>query len=693
MVKKVNVLVKSFCLRLTQALKYVIINEMNKGGKRFMKKAIGVDFFSQVKMLSWLEKYKDTIYFVGTQADIEHNDYHKNIYQLKNGEVRQLTASNDVGSYTCHKKGLRFRKIDAKDPWNPKTGIYELPYDGGEAQIIFELPYALTDILWVDETSFFFTAKLDLKMQRLLAMGLSQKEASEKMTKDLKQCREFVEVPFWSNGGGDISETRTTLFFYHEGVVERLSEDQENISLKCLSLNKKVLYYTKRKITNGLSETFNSLHSYDLEQKTHQVHVLFDHEVSYGNVDMIDEKTALLSVGLREKYGNNENDQYFKWNLEKDSVVKIYNGDPYSGGNSVGSDVKMGNRWSHPIFTEDGFYMLSTVQDHAPILKIGYDGSVTAVTKEMEMIQEMIKDDQGFIVIAMAENHANEIYHLDLDGKRTALTQLNSHLEEEYQYLCPQTLSFINENGIEIKGWVILPPNYQENEKCPAILDIHGGPKTVYGPHLFHEMQWLAAKGYAVMFTNPTGSDGRGNLFSDIRGKYGTVDYRDLMRFVDVVLEKYPGIDDQRLGVTGGSYGGFMTNWIIGHTSRFKAAVSQRSIASWLIFENTSDIGYTFGVDQTGSDQWHDWNKLWQQSPIQFANKVTTPTLFIHSDEDTRCWMAEGISMFYALKRHGVDSKLCLFKGENHELSRSGKPQNRVRRLEELLHWMDRYLK
>lgn len=658
-----------------------------------MKKTIGVDFFSQVKMLSCVEKYEDALYFIISQANIDKNLYERNIYRWQNGHVRQMTNTNNVSRYSSHPSGLRYLKhIEEKSPWFSSTAIMELPYDGGEAIEKWRLPYAVQEIKWVDDSHFFFTASENLKIKRLLASGLSQEEVSDKMTKDSAECREFVEVPFWFNGGGDISEIRSVLYYYHEGQIDCLSSDQENIQMDQWIPSLQRLFYTSQRIENGLAKRYNQLYSYTLQDGHPHPHHLFEQEVYYDGVYEIDAQRLLLLAGLHEQYGDGENPRCFIWYLEDNHLEQIYDGDRYSLGNSVGSDVKMGNRSSDPIFTSDGFYVIATDEDHAPIIKIGYDKTVTPVTTGLEMVQEMIPTDDGMIVIAMTEQHVNELYHVNSSGQFQPLTNLNADLEEQYTYYHPETIYFTNENGVRIKGWVILPDHFDEHQKCPAILDIHGGPKTVYGPHFFHEMQWFAANGYAVLFTNPTGSDGRGNLFSDIRGKYGTVDYRDLMTFVDHALAAYPCIDPDRLGVTGGSYGGFMTNWIIGHTNRFKAAASQRSIASWLIFENTSDIGYTFGVDQMQSDQWHDFNLLWNQSPIQFAPQVQTPTLFIHSDEDTRCWMAEGISMFYALKRHGVPAKLCLFKGENHELSRSGKPQNRIRRLEEILNWMNLYL-
>ena len=203
----------------------------------------------------------------------------------------------------------------------------------------------------------------------------------------------------------------------------------------------------------------------------------------------------------------------------------------------------------------------------------------------------------------------------------------------------------------------------------------------------------LASNDYIVIYTNPHGSSGNGVEFSDIRGKYGDIDYDDLMRFVDLAIEKYPQIDSGNLGVYGGSYGGFMTNWIIGHNDRFKAACSQRSISNWTSFYGVSDIGYYFGYDQITATPWNSLDKMWDQSPIKYADKVKTPTLYIHSDEDYRCPLEQGLQMYTKLKLNGVDTKMFVFHGENHELSRSGKPHSRIKRLKEIKKWFDGHLK
>jgi dipeptidyl aminopeptidase/acylaminoacyl peptidase len=258
----------------------------------------------------------------------------------------------------------------------------------------------------------------------------------------------------------------------------------------------------------------------------------------------------------------------------------------------------------------------------------------------------------------------------------------------------PQRLS-IQKGETTITGWVLLPEEVSSKSSIPAILDIHGGPKTVYGEVYYHEMQLWASKGFAVMFCNPRGSDGFGNAFADIRGKYGTIDTEDILDFTDAVLKQFPMIDRQRVGVTGGSYGGFMTNWIIGHTDRFACAATQRSISNWTSFHGVSDIGYFFTPDQAGANLMKptDYEKLWWHSPLKYASNFKTPTLVIHSKADYRCPVDQGYQMITALKEQGIDSKLVLFHNENHDLSRSGKPKARNKRLTEITAWMVRYLK
>lgn len=363
----------------------------------------------------------------------------------------------------------------------------------------------------------------------------------------------------------------------------------------------------------------------------------------------------------------------------------------YSLWNTVGADVRYGS--STTMKVEGKYlYFITTEYDSSYINRIDKTGKIEKLTVEKGSVDGFDVFDENIVFIGLRGLKLQELYRLD-NYKEEQLTYFNQWVIEERKLSNPEKITFKTDSGIIIEGWVLKPVDFDENKKYPGILDIHGGPKTVYGEVFFHEMQYWANEGYVVFFCNPRGSDGRGDEFADIRGKYGTIDYEDIMKFTDVVLESCPYIDQNRLGVTGGSYGGFMTNWIIGHTNRFKAAASQRSISNWVSKFGTTDIGYYFVPDQQTATPWHDVDKLWFHSPLKYANKVMTPTLFIHSDEDYRCWLVEAIQMFTALKYHGVESRICIFKGENHELSRSGKPKHRIRRLEEITNWFNRFLK
>lgn len=304
---------------------------------------------------------------------------------------------------------------------------------------------------------------------------------------------------------------------------------------------------------------------------------------------------------------------------------------------------------------------------------------------------------QSLFVLGLFEQELSDLYLVNNPSELQRLTYFNDTHTLGLTSIKPEVISFQSPfDQCKITGFILLPPNFVKGRRSnyPLILDIHGGPKTVYSSTYYHEMQVWANLGFIVCFTNPHGSDGRGNAFADIRGAYGQRDYEDLMCFLDKVLASYPEIDQARLGVTGGSYGGFMTNWIITHTQRFKAACSQRSISNWLSFYGTSDIGYYFATDQNNVKAFsrEEQDILWEHSPLKYINNAQTPTLFIHSEEDYRCPLEQGMQMHTALRALGVTSKLCIFPSENHDLSRNGKPQAREWRLNLITHWFLKHL-
>ncbi|MEW5795670.1 MAG: S9 family peptidase [Candidatus Zixiibacteriota bacterium] len=272
------------------------------------------------------------------------------------------------------------------------------------------------------------------------------------------------------------------------------------------------------------------------------------------------------------------------------------------------------------------------------------------------------------------------------------LTDMNPFLRSDIQPSAMREVWFKSFDGTEVQGWLVLPPGFKRSRRYPAILEIHGGPRTEYGYTFFHEMQYLAASGYVVLYTNPRGGSGRGEMWADaIAGGWGDLDYKDCMAAADW-LERQSFVDPKRLGLTGGSYGGYMTNWIIGHTHRFKAAVTQRSVVELKSFFGSSDIGYELEREFAGRP-WTNPENYEKCSPITYFRHVKTPVLILHNEQDLRCNIEQAEQMYTMLKVLGKTVEMVRFPEEPHGLSRHGRPDRRAARLEWIRRWFDAYLK
>jgi dipeptidyl aminopeptidase/acylaminoacyl peptidase len=270
------------------------------------------------------------------------------------------------------------------------------------------------------------------------------------------------------------------------------------------------------------------------------------------------------------------------------------------------------------------------------------------------------------------------------------LSAHNDSLLRSIRLIAPEEITFPSFDGTSIQGWLMRPPGCSSDRKCPLILSIHGGPHGMYGWSFNANFQVYAAQGYGVLYLNPRGSSGYGQRFSDgTINEWGGGDYRDLMAGVDEALKKNSWIDPSRLGVTGGSYGGFMTNWIITQTPRFKGAVAVASLSNLISFYSTSlyqDLIHA----EFGGFPWDNFEMLWQWSPLRYVRQAQTPTLFIHGENDNDVHITQAEEMYMALKRRGVEAVLVRYPREGHGLR---EPKHRIDALERTINWFDRYVK
>ena len=631
--------------------------------------------------------------FVVHTTNYDDNNYQSNIWLLNNKTKKysKLTSLNEEKSFLwidnstiifpASRDAKLREKVSQGEKW---TAYYSIDINGGEADKYMQIPLLVTSIKMIDKDNFVLTAQYDNYGINLNELTGEERSKAVAKLKEEKDYEVLDEIPFWSNGGGFTNQKRNRLYLYNRISNEVTPLSCEHTVVTYFSYKDgKVLYVGN--LFEGKLEQREGIFCYDIASKTTETLLPIDANFRVTFAEFL-EDTVICALNDCKEYGMNQNPRFY---IIKNGKVELLKKHDTWMANTVGSDCRYGGGKSYRV-ANGKLYFPTTVFKDSFLNTIDLAGNETVLTKADGSVDVYDVHGNEILFAGLRGIKLQEIYSLK-DGEETQITKFNENIYTDKKISIPEKCNFVND-GIEIEGWVLKPVDYDETKTYPAILDIHGGPKTVFGEVFYHEMQVWANMGYFVFFCNPRGGDGRGNAFADIRGKYGTIDYDDLMKFTDVVLEKYP-IKADRIGVTGGSYGGYMTNWIIGHTDRFRCAASQRSIANWISKFGTTDIGYYFNADQNASTPWINQEKLWWHSPMKYADKVKTPTLFIHSEEDYRCWLAEGIQMFTALKYHGVEARLCMFRGENHELSRSGKPKHRVRRLEEMTNWFEKYLK
>jgi dipeptidyl aminopeptidase/acylaminoacyl peptidase len=369
----------------------------------------------------------------------------------------------------------------------------------------------------------------------------------------------------------------------------------------------------------------------------------------------------------------------------------------------IGDTREAGDGMEAPIWSRDGKQVHFVLSDSGStfLCRVGAQGGkVERLTPPGRGISGFSADASAGRVALIATTHTRpaEIATLDLPkaGEPRLLTDHNRAYCESYQIGEPEELWVETAPGVKVQGWILKPFGFESGKKYPAVLEIHGGPHMMYGHAFFHEMQLLAARGNVVIWMNPQGSQGYGEAFTKAIWKdWGGPDYVDLMKVTDHLVS-LPYVDGTRLGVTGGSYGGFMTNWIVGHTDRFRAGVTQRSVVNLYSMYGSSDYGYDLGGEIASGKPWDDEATALhylRMSPIHYVRNMKTPLLIVHSEEDHRCPVSQAEELFTALKVLKQEVEFVRFEGESHGLSRGGRPQNRLERLNRIAGWFERHLK
>jgi dipeptidyl aminopeptidase/acylaminoacyl peptidase len=359
-----------------------------------------------------------------------------------------------------------------------------------------------------------------------------------------------------------------------------------------------------------------------------------------------------------------------------------------SGPNGPGGGPSL--RW-----TPDGKAIDALVADRGNTLVVRFDAKsakASALTGRERHVTGFahIDGDDGLVISVTDPTTPAELRVVSAAGERK-LTSFNDAWLAEVGIVTPEEF-WVESNGRAIQGWLLRPVgNTPKGSNVPLILNVHGGPYAQFSPAWFHELQMYAARGFALAYINPRGSQGYDESFmQEVVAAWGEADAPDFLAAVEHVVA-LGGIDGKRVGITGGSYGGFITNWMLGTTDRFKAGVTDRSISNMISMYGTDDIGpVSLGFDL--GTPWDNFERYWEQSPLKYVAKITAPLLIIHSENDYRCPMEQAEQLFIALKKLGRTVEFVRFPNESHGLSRNGGPKHRVERLERTLGWFEKHL-
>ncbi|WP_339251394.1 S9 family peptidase [Sporosarcina sp. FSL W8-0480] len=628
--------------------------------------------------------------FIKTHIDEEDNKYISNLYHidLSTKEVTQWTHGNHrVSSPKWSVDGKQIAFLSNRDD---KNQLYILPARGGEAKKVTSLDKGVSSFEWSPcGTKIWFDASL--KEGR----DFSFKE--EKNDKKKPEPVRVTKMKYKMDGVGLLPQDS----YKQIGCVDLETEEITQFTEGNFQYSLQAVSYDGQHLVIGVNRKENLDHEFRqplflVNVETKEETVIIEEEGYYGGARFSLDDNYIAFVGSNRAYQNASHGHLFVYDTRRGNTINITESIDAPVGDYTVADHQQSASAPSVVWTKDNdlYFQLSTMGDVR--LYFGtLEGELYPATPENEHVYGYDVNAEGdFALVAISDPvHPGEIYEMAIaTGERKALTSFNDDYLQEVKLVQPEAITFKGPKDWDVHGWLMKPSTFEEGEKYPLIVNIHGGPHAMYGNTFFHEMQLFAASGYGVLYINPRGSHGYSQEFVDaVRGDYGGGDYEDIMAAVDSALSDNEWIDADRLGVTGGSYGGFMTNWIVGHTNRFKAAVTQRSICNWISFFGVSDIGYYFSEWQIAADM-KDVETLWKHSPLKYAENVETPLLILHSERDFRCPIEQAEQLYITLKSMGKETEFVRFPDADHNLSRTGAPNLRIERLNEMTGWFAKYL-
>ncbi len=670
--------------------------------KKIAKTRIKAEDFAALKLVRSLALSPDSALLAYTLAwcDLDKKKYYANLYVLntRTGESRQWTFGEHTDCapvWSVDGTRLAFLRNE-----KGVDRIFIISREGGEAEEIFKMLGSFSEVKWAEGDR-----ALIAKFRKSDPDPDAEKAFAEGKDPEIKApaVRKITRLYYRLDGDGFLPQERWQLYRLDLESKEftALTHGKADVDSWAIAPDGKMVVY----VTNA-----------HRDPDVHPFHM----QIILLNVKTGNKKPLNVPLGEKDSLAFSPNGKYLvyighhnlqdAWGVEQlhPWLVDLTTGkernltpgfDRQPGDMTIG-DTGYGLGLPVVAWSADSrkIYYQITDEGDTYLARIGLKGGEP----------ERVWDARGQVALFNVSGKGLALLHLDFEtlgeiqfcaDHTTAHPAFEKLIRFNDDFLATRKLGKVREvhfksaDRTRLQGWLITPPDFNPNKKCPAILEVHGGPRLQYGRTFFHEMQYLAAEGYVVFFTNPRGSQGYGKEFAGCTvAAWGTHDYDDIMAAADW-LETQPFVDKKRIGITGGSYGGYMTNLCVGRSHRFRAAVTQRSVVDLATFAGTSDIGFQDNYE-FGGYSWDNPEGYARMSPITYADNIRTPLLILHNESDLRCAMEQAEQLYARIKIRGkAPVEFWRFPEEFHGLSRGGRPDRRVIRLEGIAGWFRKWMK
>jgi dipeptidyl aminopeptidase/acylaminoacyl peptidase len=613
--------------------------------------------------------------FVLTKMDREADDYRSAVWVVPTNEgndpKRFTWSGNKDSAPRWSPDGHRLAFLSDRE--GEKTQLYVMPSHGGEARRLTSLPQGVGSPVWSPDGT---------RVAVVARVSLEEDKNAEKPKHP--PARVITSLKYRTNGEGFIYDRRKHIFVVdaQSGETRQLTDgDWDDIQPAWSPDGTRIAFVSARHETRDYDRAANV---FVVDSEGGAPAPVTPDGANVALPAWSPDGTRIAYLGHPDAEDDPLNSRLWLTPVEVGQATCLTA--------ALDRDLEL-SETAAPIWSADGSTIYTGVLDRGRV-------GLIAVDAEGKGIRPCIEGNRSIAAysisaagaIAFVASHPTspaEVFLLE-GGRERALTDFNHDWRAQVELSQPEHFTLLSD-GVEIDAWIMRPAGFEPGRAYPTLVNVHGGPFSQYGWAFFDEFQIQAGAGYAVLFCNPRGSSGRDDAFARaIIGAPAEPDSADILAAVDAAIERYPFIDHRRLGLIGGSYGGYLTSWIVGHDHRFAAACSERALNNRFSKEGTSDIwsGYTY----LRKRQWEDPELYRHYSPINYVCEIRTPLLILHSEEDYRCPIEQGEQFYTALRARGVPTEMVRFPGESHAFLSGGKPQSRLERRRHTLRWFERYL-